>query len=85
MKKEDLKIDQTIYIKKSGNSARYLNQINAPLEDYISEHKITKIGNKYFTINHNSQYEIETGNNKLELIGSKAYLTKQEIYDEKRT
>jgi hypothetical protein len=86
MNKADLKIGQTIYMKVYGNSARYLNSINASLEEYISEYKISKIGNKYFSIldSFNTKFEIVTGIQKNGFNGGKkAYLKKQDIYDEK--
>lgn len=62
-----------------------LNDKKAPLEDYISEYKIKKIGNKYFTVDNrwNAEFEIVSGFQKNGFNGGeKAYLSKQYIYDE---
>lgn len=87
MNKTDLKIGHPIWTKKYGNAARYLNE-KKPFEDYISEYKITKIGNKYFTAKQTihsweKQFEILNGFEKDGFNGGEqAYLSKQEIYDE---
>jgi len=84
----DIKIGQTVWIKKINNAARYLDNKNSAIEDYISSGTIVSIGRKWFTVNSDSvfdeRFDISTGHNDGKGYCSNyiAYQSKQDIYDE---
>lgn len=84
----NLQIGQKVYVKKVGNAARYLDQKKAPVEDYVEEAVVSKIGRKWFKLDGDlwdeEQFSIETGWHDGGQYSSRyiAYESMQEIYDE---
>jgi hypothetical protein len=84
----NLQIGQKVYVKKIGNAARYLDQKKAPIEEYVEEATVSKIGRKWFKLDgryaNNYQFDIETGvvDGKLYIADYAVYESWQEIYDE---
>lgn len=84
----NLQIGQKVYVKKIGNAARYLNQKKAPIEEYVEEATVSKVGRKWFKVEgdlwQHEQFDIETGWHDCGQYSSRyiAYESMQEIYDE---
>jgi hypothetical protein len=81
--KNQIKQGQKVIVMKIGNSARPYR--NSPLEDRLSEEKISKVGNKYFYLEgyDNTKFCKERMINVSEYSSNFAvYLNKQEIIDE---
>lgn len=87
----NLQIGQKVYVKKVGNAARYLDQKKAPVEDYVEEAIVSKVGRKWFRLDgryaDHYQFDIETG-----VVDGRDYMSDyvvyeswQEIYDEQET
>lgn len=82
-----IEVGMTLYAKKIGNDARYLNSINAPIEDYISKVTVKKVGRKYFYLDgwqwDRNKFDIKTLCEVSEYSANVAlYLSEQDIYDE---
>lgn len=75
--KEKLKVGMNVWIKTTGNKARYGTE--------VYEAKVTKVGNKYFYLSglECDKFDFEFGVEKTDYCKNyKVYLTKQEISDE---
>lgn len=86
-----LQIGQRVFVKKIGNAARYLDQKKAPIEEYVEEATVSKIGRKWFKVVCGQspgleleQFSIETGwHDGGQYSGHYiVYESMQEIYDE---
>jgi hypothetical protein len=85
----NLQIGQKVYVKKIGNAARYLDQKNAPIEEYVEEATVSKIGRKWFELEGHGRiaghrFDIESGQNdgRGYISDYAVYQSWQEIRDE---
>ncbi len=85
---KDLAVGQVVYTKKINNNARYLRDTKAPIESYIEEVTIEKIGRKFFYITERKGVKFGVGHHDLlfnisdHCASWQVYINKQDIYDE---
>lgn len=81
MKNEKIAVGNKCYLLVQGNNARYYN--NKPIEEWIHEGEIVKVGTKYFTVKtkkNEIQFIIDTLEEKTIFCSDwKFHFTKEEI------
>jgi hypothetical protein len=86
----NLQIGQKVYVKKIGNATRYLDQKKAPIEEYVEEATVSKVGRVWFEVDgryKSTRFALNTGRSDTRGFSSDylAYESMQEIYDEIET
>lgn len=88
MRDERIKVGNKCYLKAQGNEERYHK--DKPIEEWIYEAEITKVGRKYFTVKNSYgleiQYDLEHLEEKTNYCSDWEFnFTKQEILDKHET